>query len=135
MVVDAYGPHVSIGGGAWSGKDPHKVDRVGGLFARHLALRAVRMGLGTEAKVTVGWFPGDSHPSIKMLELDGILRDWRLLGNVDASIDGIFAFLSLGSVRYASYSDGSWFQKSAPWNGQLTTNCQFYSSQKNLIQS
>lgn len=116
LVVDAYGPHVPIGGGAWSGKDPHKVDRVGGLFARALALRAVRMGLGTEAKVTFGWHPGDHSPSFCLLEVDGQSRDWGLLGTVDASIDGVWQILRLGSVKFASYADGSWFQRPATWN-------------------
>ncbi len=118
LVVDAYGPHVSIGGGAWSGKDPHKIDRVGGLMARHLAISAVRMGLGQEAKVTFGWFPGDAEPSYKLLEVDGEARDWRLLGNVDCSIDGVWERLRLGEVSFAEYADGSWFQRSAPWDLQ-----------------
>ena len=117
LVVDAYGPHISIGGGAWSGKDPHKVDRVGGLYARVLALRAVRMGLGSEAKVTFGWHPGDHSPSFYALEVDGHPRDWRLLGDVDASIDGVWKVLELGHVCFADYADGSWFQKDASWNG------------------
>ncbi len=116
LVVDAYGPHINIGGGAWSGKDPHKIDRVGGLFARHLALRAVRMGLGREAKITFGWHPGDAYPFIQILELEGEIRSWKLLGSVDSSIDGIWEFLHLGTVKFAEYADGSWFQKTAPWN-------------------
>ena len=80
LVVDAYGPHISIGGGAWSGKDPHKIDRVGGLLARYLALYAVRIGLGNEARVTLGWHPGDSSPSYTLLEIDGRMRKWRFIG-------------------------------------------------------
>ena len=59
LVVDAYGPRVAIGGGAWSGKDVFKADRAGGLHARRLAKLAVRLGLAQEAWVTLGWFPGD----------------------------------------------------------------------------
>ena len=59
LVVDAYGPRVAIGGGAWSGKDFFKADRAGGLHARRLAKLAVRLGLAEEARVTLGWFPGD----------------------------------------------------------------------------
>jgi S-adenosylmethionine synthetase len=59
LVVDAYGPRIPIGGGAWSGKDFFKADRAGGLHARRLAKLAVRLGLGQEAWVTLGWFPGD----------------------------------------------------------------------------
>ena len=41
LVMDAYGPMVPIGGGAYSGKDPHKVDRAGALLAREMALYSV----------------------------------------------------------------------------------------------
>lgn len=116
LVMDAYGPMIPIGGGAWSGKDPHKIDRVGGLFARYLALRAVRLGLGKEARVSFGWHPGGSEPSLQILEIDGKQRDIRILGRFDTSIEGIWQSLGLGSVRFADYADGSWFQKSAPWD-------------------
>jgi S-adenosylmethionine synthetase len=59
LVVDAYGPRVPIGGGAWSGKDFFKADRAGGLHARRLARMAVLLGLATEVQITLGWFPGD----------------------------------------------------------------------------
>ena len=42
LVIDHYGPGVPIGGGAFSGKDPHKVDKCGALRARQLAKRLVR---------------------------------------------------------------------------------------------
>ena len=59
LVVDAYGPRVAIGGGAWSGKDFFKADRAGGLHARRLAKLIVQLGIAPEATVTLGWFPGD----------------------------------------------------------------------------
>lgn len=121
LVVDAYGPHVAIGGGAWSGKDPHKVDRVGGLFCRFLALRAVRMGLGNTAIVRFGWHPGDKEPSVQILEIDGQQRDIRILGNFDMSITGIHKQLGLENILFREYADGSWFQKSAPWDLQTVT--------------
>lgn len=59
LVVDAYGPRVPIGGGAWSGKDFFKADRAGGLHARRLAKAIVRLGLARAVRVALGWFPGD----------------------------------------------------------------------------
>lgn len=59
LVMDAYGPRVPIGGGAWSGKDFFKADRAGGMHARRLAKASVQLGLATEAVVTLGWYPGD----------------------------------------------------------------------------
>jgi S-adenosylmethionine synthetase len=64
LVMDAYGPRVPIGGGAWSGKDFFKADRAGGLHARRVAKLAVGLGLATEATVTLGWFPGDREARI-----------------------------------------------------------------------
>lgn len=58
LVCEAYGPSVPIGGGAQSGKDPHKVDRAGALCARGLAVEAVRGG-APEALISIGWAPGD----------------------------------------------------------------------------
>jgi S-adenosylmethionine synthetase len=59
LVMDAYGPRVPIGGGAWSGKDFHKADRAGGLFARRLAKLMVATGQVKEATVTIAYAPGD----------------------------------------------------------------------------
>jgi S-adenosylmethionine synthetase len=42
LVMDAYGPTVPIGGGAWSGRDWNKVDRKGGKLAREGALTALK---------------------------------------------------------------------------------------------
>ena len=58
LVCEGYGPSVPIGGGAQSGKDPHKVDRAGALCARALAVELVKKG-APEALVSLGWAPGD----------------------------------------------------------------------------
>ncbi len=80
LVVDAYGPRIAIGGGAWSGKDFFKADRAGGLHARRLAKAIVRLGLATEATVTLGWLPGDrSARLIRVAGQAGQLLDAALL--------------------------------------------------------
>ena len=61
LVIDHYGPSVPIGGGALAGKDPHKVDKCGALRARQLGKKLVRGGVD-EARVTLGWSPGDDAP-------------------------------------------------------------------------
>ncbi len=68
LVMDAYGPRVPIGGGAWSGKDFFKADRAGGLHARRLAKLVVQLGLASEAIVTLGWFPGDREARVLSIE-------------------------------------------------------------------
>jgi S-adenosylmethionine synthetase len=88
LVVDAYGPRIAIGGGAWSGKDFFKADRAGGLHARRLAKAIVRLGLATEATVTLGWLPGDrSARLIRVANQAGQLLDAALLEkNFDLSL-------------------------------------------------
>lgn len=100
LVVDAYGPTVPIGGGAWSGKDPHKVDRCGGLRARPLALRVAR-ALGTDARVELGWFPGDRAPSIVQLLAPAQVDPARF--PLDLSIDATHRELRLGRVRWRDH--------------------------------
>jgi S-adenosylmethionine synthetase len=61
LVVDHYGPHVPIGGGAICGKDAHKPDRVGALRARQVACRAAN-ATGMPATVHLGYLPGLEAP-------------------------------------------------------------------------
>ena len=71
LVVDAYGPGVPIGGGAWSGKDFMKVDRLGGMAARRLALESLLASGADEAQVTLAYLPGGDRPARVDLLLDG----------------------------------------------------------------
>ena len=71
LVVDAYGPGVPIGGGAWSGKDFFKVDRLGGMAARRVALASLVASDADEALVTLSYLPGGDRPSRVDLLLDG----------------------------------------------------------------
>ena len=58
LVMDAYGPMVPIGGGAYSGKDPHKVDRVGAVLARDMALYSVINEGNPWDIIQLTWAPG-----------------------------------------------------------------------------
>lgn len=61
LLLDFYGPRVPIGGGAITGKDPHKPDVAGARMARELALGVVRAGLADEVTVTGVLLPGDER--------------------------------------------------------------------------
>ena len=61
LVMDAYGPMIPIGGGAYSGKDPHKVDRVGPVLARELALKSLIENNLSQETVSLTWAPGHSE--------------------------------------------------------------------------
>jgi len=71
LVMDAYGPGVPIGGGAWSGKDFFKPDRVGGMVARRLALQCVQAGLGRRVTVRLEYRPNSSAPESVGVWADG----------------------------------------------------------------
>jgi len=71
LVMDAYGPGVPIGGGAWSGKDFHKPDRVGGLLARRLAVQCLHAGIGRRVRVQLEYRPNSALPESVHVCADG----------------------------------------------------------------
>jgi S-adenosylmethionine synthetase len=67
IIVDTYGGMGRHGGGAFSGKDPSKVDRSGAYFCRHVARQVVREGLAKKAEVQVAYAIGVAQPiSVKV---------------------------------------------------------------------
>jgi S-adenosylmethionine synthetase len=66
IVVDAYGPRVPVGGGAYSGKDPTKVDRSAAYMARHVAKQAVaeRVAGARQCTVTLAYGIGQLEPEM-----------------------------------------------------------------------
>ncbi|HEX6899337.1 MAG TPA: methionine adenosyltransferase [Thermoanaerobaculia bacterium] len=64
IVVDAYGPRVSVGGGAYSGKDPTKVDRSAAYLCRYLAKAAVSRLGAKECTVTIAYGIGKREPEM-----------------------------------------------------------------------
>jgi S-adenosylmethionine synthetase len=67
IIVDTYGGAGRHGGGAFSGKDPSKVDRSGAYFCRYVARQIVKKGLANKAEVQVSYAIGLAHPmSVKV---------------------------------------------------------------------
>ncbi|MDE6176020.1 MAG: methionine adenosyltransferase, partial [Paramuribaculum sp.] len=62
IIVDTYGGRGAHGGGAFSGKDPSKVDRSAAYAARHIAKNIVAAGIADEALVQVAYAIGVAHP-------------------------------------------------------------------------
>ncbi len=62
IIVDTYGGKGAHGGGAFSGKDPSKVDRSAAYAARHLAKNVVAAGLATECMIQLSYAIGVSKP-------------------------------------------------------------------------
>src|SRR5205807_3572862 len=67
IIVDSYGGMAPHGGGAFSGKDPSKVDRSGAYFCRFVARELVKNGLARKAQVQVAYAIGVAQPvSVKV---------------------------------------------------------------------
>jgi S-adenosylmethionine synthetase len=71
IIVDTYGGMARHGGGAFSGKDPSKVDRSAAYAARHVAKNVVAAGLADRAEVQVAYAIGVAHPVSVMIETFG----------------------------------------------------------------
>ena len=62
IIVDTYGGHGAHGGGAFSGKDPSKVDRSGAYSARHIAKNIVKAGLAKQCLIQLSYAIGMAEP-------------------------------------------------------------------------
>lgn len=71
IIVDTYGGHGAHGGGAFSGKDPSKVDRSAAYAARHVAKHIVAAGLAEKALVQVAYAIGVAEPVSFLVETYG----------------------------------------------------------------
>src|SRR5687768_497963 len=71
IIVDTYGGSCPHGGGAFSGKDPTKVDRSGAYMARHVAKNVVAAGLAERAQVQVAYAIGVPEPVSIMVRTEG----------------------------------------------------------------
>lgn len=68
IIVDTYGGHGAHGGGAFSGKDPTKVDRSAAYVARHIAKNIVKAGLAEKILVQLSYAIGVAEPTSVMIE-------------------------------------------------------------------
>lgn len=89
IIVDAYGGYSKSGGGAFSGKDPTKVDRSAAYMARYAAKNMVAAGLCHKLEIGISYAIGVAHPlSIYVDSFDtGIYDDEKLLEIVKENFD------------------------------------------------
>jgi len=71
IVVDTYGGSAPHGGGAFSGKDPSKVDRSGAYAARYVAKNIVAAGIAERCLLQVAYAIGVAHPTSIMVDCQG----------------------------------------------------------------
>jgi S-adenosylmethionine synthetase len=90
IIVDTYGGMARHGGGAFSGKDPSKVDRSAAYAARWVAKNIVAAGLAERAEVQVAYAIGVAHPVSVMVETFGTERDGVTRGQIARAVDQVF---------------------------------------------
>ena len=71
IIVDTYGGYAAHGGGAFSGKDPTKVDRSGAYMARYIAKNLVAAGLADACQLQLAYAIGVAHPVSVLVETYG----------------------------------------------------------------
>jgi S-adenosylmethionine synthetase len=74
IIIDTYGGAARHGGGAFSGKDPSKVDRSAAYAARYVAKNVVAAGLADRCEIQVAYAIGVAHPQSLMVETYGTER-------------------------------------------------------------
>lgn len=122
IVVDTYGGYARVGGGAFSGKDPSKVDRSGAYAARYIAKNIVAAGLAIKCEVGLAYVIGKPHPLMRSIETFGTatVNQAELQAFmdklVDTSVRGISEKLNLARPIYAQTSAYGHFGKPGlPW--------------------
>lgn len=126
IIVDTYGGWAPHGGGAFSGKDPSKVDRSAAYATRHLAKNLVAAGVADECTIQIGYAIGvakpvsvhiDTHGTSKNGASDRDIERW-VLRNVDMTPNGIIERLKLRRPIYratAAYGHFGRDEKEFTW--------------------
>jgi len=120
IIVDTYGGWARHGGGAFSGKDPTKVDRSAAYMARHIAKSIVAAGLADRCEVQLAYAIGVSDPVSVLVDTDGTgkVPDERLCKLVrdlfPLTPGGIIKYLDLRRPIYRLTAAGGHFGRSEP---------------------
>jgi S-adenosylmethionine synthetase len=119
IIVDTYGGMGRHGGGAFSGKDPSKVDRSGAYFCRYVARQVVKEGLAKKAEVQVAYAIGVAQPVSVKVDTFGTGDDRiaaEFVRNFDFRPGAIIEQLDLLRPFYRQTTNYGHFGKSElPW--------------------
>lgn len=122
IVVDSYGGYARVGGGAFSGKDPSKVDRSGAYAARYIAKNIVAQGLASKVEVALAYYIGAKKPVNFTIDTFGTAKYSQTKIEqfahtlLDTSVKGIVEGLSLRQPIYLQTAAYGHFGKSElPW--------------------
>ena len=124
LIVDTYGGYARHGGGAFSGKDPSKVDRSGAYMARYLAKNVVAAGLADKCEIQISYAIGVAQPVSLLVDTFGTgnipeeqIRK-LILDTTDLRPSAIIQKLSLRTPFYrntASYGHFGSNTAALPW--------------------
>jgi len=120
IIVDTYGGVGRVGGGAFSGKDPSKVDRSAAYAARHVAKNVVAAGLATRCEVQLSYAIGVAEPTSVNVDTFGthtideeeIVR--RIRKNFDLTPKGMIRDLDLARPIYRKTAAYGHFGREEP---------------------
>ena len=123
IIVDTYGGFAPHGGGAFSGKDPSKVDRSASYMARHIAKSLVVNDYANEVLVQLSYAIGQTQPFSISVNSDSKYPEDYLVklikNNFDLSPKGIISYLKLTDFNVVKYNEiakgGHFLNPSAPW--------------------
>ena len=122
IIVDTYGGYFSHGGGAFSGKDPTKVDRSAAYMARYMAKNLVAAGLASQVQVQLAYAIGVAQPvSVRVDSYGtGVISDEKMTELLRAVCDmtpaGIISKLQLRRPIYAATAaNGHFGVADRPW--------------------
>jgi S-adenosylmethionine synthetase len=120
IIVDTYGGSCPHGGGAFSGKDPTKVDRSAAYMARHVAKNVVAAGLAERCMVQVAYAIGVVDPVSVMVETFGTGKiaknhlEQLIQRQFDLTPAGIIKYLDLRRPIYRKTAAFGHFGRSEP---------------------
>jgi len=122
IIVDTYGGYGRHGGGAFSGKDPTKVDRSACYMARHIAKNIVANGLATKCEIQLSYAIGVAKPVSVYVDTFGTatIPEEEISSKIEKTFDltprGIINYLGLQAPIYKKTTNYGHFGKNdLPW--------------------
>ncbi len=112
LIVDNYGPEVTIGGGSFSGKDYTKVDRSGAYMARRIAVDLLEKYNAKEVQTKLAYAIGKNEPVMAVAVIDG--REEQITG-YDLSPRGLREYLKLDQVKFKETCTWGHFGRDFEW--------------------
>ena len=124
IIVDTYGGAAPHGGGAFSGKDPTKVDRSAAYAARYLAKNVVGAGLAERCTIQLAYAIGVAKPLSFYVDTGGVIDEQKLAGVLQELMDlsprGIRTHLGLNKPIYTSTAAYGHFGRSPKPDGSFS---------------